>query len=114
KEFGTDAVEIMEAIQSVYSDDGVLVLMDLGSAVLSAEMAYDLLPPEMQERIRFCAAPFVEGAIAAVVQVGITSDLDAICREARQALQPKEEQLGQADQPPAGGPAAAETPVELG
>ena len=39
KEFGTDAVEIMEAIQSVYSDDGVLVLMDLGSAVLSAEMA---------------------------------------------------------------------------
>lgn len=31
-EFGTDAVEIMEAIQSVFSQDGVLVLMDLGSA----------------------------------------------------------------------------------
>ena len=29
-EFGTDAVEIMEAIQSVYSEEGVLVLMDLG------------------------------------------------------------------------------------
>ena len=36
-EFGTDAVEIMTAIQSVYSEDGVLVLMDLGSAVLSAQ-----------------------------------------------------------------------------
>jgi phosphocarrier protein FPr len=35
-EFGTDAVEIMDAIQSVYSDEGVLVLMDLGSAILSA------------------------------------------------------------------------------
>ena len=113
KEFGTDAVEIMEAIQSVYSDDGVLVLMDLGSAVLSAEMAYELLPPEMQRRIRFCAAPFVEGAIAAVVQVGITNDIDAICREARQALQPKEEQLGQVDQPLASGPAPAEEPVEV-
>ncbi len=44
REFGTDAVEIMEAIQSVYSEDGVLVLMDLGSAVLSAKTALDLLP----------------------------------------------------------------------
>ena len=52
-EFGTDAVEIMEAIQSVYSEDGVLVLMDLGSAVLSANLALELLPPEMAPRIRF-------------------------------------------------------------
>ena len=50
-EFGTDAVEIMEAIQSVYSDEGVLVLMDLGSAVLSANMALEFLPPEMAEKI---------------------------------------------------------------
>ena len=49
REFGTDAVEIMDAIQSVYSEDGVLVLMDLGSAVLSANMALDLLPPEIHE-----------------------------------------------------------------
>ena len=39
KEFGTNAIEIAEAIQSVYSPEGVLVLMDLGSAILSAEMA---------------------------------------------------------------------------
>ncbi len=69
-EFGTDAVEIMEAIQSVYSDDGVLVLMDLGSAVLSAKMALDFLPPEMAEKIRFCGAPMIEGAVAAAVQIG--------------------------------------------
>ncbi len=43
----------MEAIQNVYSEDGVLVLMDLGSAVLSAGMALELLPPEMRENIRF-------------------------------------------------------------
>ncbi len=50
QEFGTDAVEIMDAIQSVYSEDGVVVLMDLGSAVLSAKMALELLPPEMQAK----------------------------------------------------------------
>ena len=43
-EFGTDATEIVEAVQSVYSPKGVAVLMDLGSAVLSAEMALDFLP----------------------------------------------------------------------
>jgi phosphoenolpyruvate-protein phosphotransferase/dihydroxyacetone kinase phosphotransfer subunit len=94
-EFGTDAVEIMDAIQSVYSEDGVLVLMDLGSAVLSAKMALDLLPAEMTEKIRFCGAPLVEGAVAAAVQMGLTNDLDAICREASTALAPKREQLGE-------------------
>ena len=34
---GTDAVAVYEAIQNVYGEDGVLVLMDLGSALLSAE-----------------------------------------------------------------------------
>lgn len=93
-EFGTDAVEIMEAIQSVFSPDGVLVMMDLGSAVLSAQMALEFLDPEMAEKIRFCPAPFVEGSIAAAVQIGLGSDIDAICREARLALLPKQEQIG--------------------
>jgi multiphosphoryl transfer protein len=94
EEFGTDAVEIMEAIQAVYSDEGVLVLMDLGSAVISAELARDLLPPEMAEKIRFCSAPLVEGSIAAAVQAGLGASLEAVCAEARQALRGKEEQLG--------------------
>jgi multiphosphoryl transfer protein len=99
-EFGTDAVEIMEAIQSVYSEDGVLVLMDLGSAVLSAKTALDFLPPEMLEKIQFCGAPLVEGAVAAAVQVGLGADLDSICREANTALAPKREQLGQEESAP--------------
>jgi phosphocarrier protein FPr len=94
QEFGTDAVEISQAIQSIYSPDGVLVMMDLGSAVLSAQMAVELLPPEMGALIRFCAAPLVEGCIAASVQIGLGSDLDTVCREAMQALLPKREQIG--------------------
>jgi phosphoenolpyruvate-protein phosphotransferase/dihydroxyacetone kinase phosphotransfer subunit len=94
QEFGTDAVEISEAIQSVYSPDGVLVMMDLGSAVLSSDVALELLPPEMASHIRFCPAPLVEGCIAAAVQIGLGSDLSAVYQEAQQALLPKAEQLG--------------------
>jgi phosphoenolpyruvate-protein phosphotransferase/dihydroxyacetone kinase phosphotransfer subunit len=97
EEFGTDAVEISEAIQSVYSPEGVLVLMDLGSAILSAEVALELLPEEMRARVRFCAAPLVEGAIAAGVQAGLGSDLDTSCREAQGALIPKAQQLGESE-----------------
>ena len=94
QDFGTDAVEISEAIQSVYSPDGVVVMMDLGSAVLSAQMALDFLDPEMAARVRFCPAPLVEGCISAAVQISLGSDVDTICREALQALLPKQEQIG--------------------
>jgi multiphosphoryl transfer protein len=95
-EFGTDAIEILEAIQSVMSEEGVLILMDLGSAVLSAQVALELLDPEDQKKVRFCSAPLVEGAIAAAVQASLGMDLETTCREASMALLPKKEQLGEA------------------
>jgi multiphosphoryl transfer protein len=101
QEFGTDAIELMEAILAVFSSDGVLVLMDLGSAVLSAETALDLLPPEVSEKVRLCPAPFVEGSIAAAVQAGLGSDLETVFAEARSALRPKLEQIDVADERPA-------------
>lgn len=51
---GTDAGLVLQAIEQVHSDDGVLVLMDLGSAVLSAEMALEMLSPEQRARVRLC------------------------------------------------------------
>ena len=93
QELGTNAAEIVEAIESVYSDDGVLVLMDLGSAVLSTEMALNFLSEEMKENIRVCPAPFVEGAIAAAVQAGLGSDLSAVYKDAMRSLTIKTDQL---------------------
>ncbi len=54
---GTDAVLVMQAIERAWSDDGVLVLMDLGSAVLSAEMALDLLAAGAARHGSCCARP---------------------------------------------------------
>jgi phosphocarrier protein FPr len=96
--FGTDAVDIVEGVESVYSADGVVVLMDLGSAILSAETAVELLPENMQSHIRICAAPLVEGAIAAGVQISLGSDLETVCREATQALIPKMKHLVESDE----------------
>ena len=93
--FGTDATKIVAAIESVYSDDGVLVLMDLGSAILSAQMAVeDLLPPEMGQRVILTDAPFVEGAVAAAVRAATGGTLAEVAAEARQGQAPKSDQLG--------------------
>jgi phosphocarrier protein FPr len=94
---GTDPVKVMTAIESVYSEDGVLVLMDLGSALLSAETALEFLPPEQQANIRLCAAPLVEGAIAASVQSMVGGSLEQVFNEALGSLKAKKDQLGMDD-----------------
>src|SRR5512139_293106 len=111
---GTDAYQVQSAIAQVYSEEGVLILMDLGSAVLSAEMALDAFLPEKRARILLCDAPLVEGAVAAAVQAQLGGSLEQVARGARAALEPKilqlspaapqprsrasEEKLGSADQ----------------
>ena len=100
-ELGTDAVEISEAIATVYSPDGVVLLMDMGSAVLSAETALDLLDPHLRSPIRLCPAPFVEGAVAAGVTANLGASLDDVCREALASLHQKTTALATAPDPEA-------------
>ncbi|MEH2174776.1 phosphoenolpyruvate--protein phosphotransferase [Nostoc sp.] len=96
---GTDPIQVYEAIASVFSDDGVLVLMDLGSALLSAEMAIEFLPEAQQEKVYLCEAPLVEGAIAAVVAAAAGRDIHQVMAEARGALLAKATQLGVVSRP---------------
>lgn len=96
---GTDSIQVYEAIASVFSDDGVLVLMDLGSALLSAEMAIEFLPEAQQQKVYLCEAPLVEGAIAAVVAAAAGRDIHQVMAEARGALLAKATQLGVVSRP---------------
>jgi len=101
---GTDAFQVLQAIELVYSEDGVLVLMDLGSAVLSAGTALELLGEARQSRVQLCAAPLVEGAVAAASLAAAGASLSEIALEARNALAGKVAQLGtggEQPQPPA-------------
>ncbi len=92
---GTDPFKVFEAIESVYSDSGVVVLMDLGSAVLSAETALDFLEPQKQAQVYLCAAPLVEGAMAAAVQASVGAPVEMVLQEAQAALTAKRQQLGE-------------------
>jgi dihydroxyacetone kinase phosphotransfer subunit len=84
-ELGTNALDIASAVESLAGAEGVLLLMDLGSAVLSAETALEQLAPELRERVRMADAPFVEGAVAAAVEAGQGSGLDDVLATAEAA-----------------------------
>ena len=105
---GTDATRVLAAIEAVYSPDGVVVLMDLGSALLSAETALDFLPDEQRPHVYLSQAPLVEGAMAAAVQAMVGAPVAQVLAEAESALAVKREQLGGWD---GATPAAEATPA---
>lgn len=93
EELGTDATDILDAINSVYSDDGVIILLDMGSAMLSTELALDFLEPVIAQKIKICSAPLVEGSISASVQIALDMDIETVCQEALESLQMKQSHL---------------------
>nr|WP_315201240.1 dihydroxyacetone kinase [Actinomyces oris] len=73
--------------------EGVLVLADLGSGIMSAEMALEMLDPALAERTRLSAAPFIEGLLGAYGAAGIGKDLQAVATEADGAAEAKRSQV---------------------
>jgi len=87
---GTDAIKIQTAIEAADSGDGVLILVDLGSAVLSTDLAIDLLTPELRQRVLVADAPLLEGAVMAAIEAsvpGCTLQKAADTAEAAKKLQ---------------------------
>lgn len=82
---GTDAVRIGEAVREVWNPDGVLLLVDLGSAVLSAELALDMLPGEISDRCLISNAPLVEGAVVAALEASVAHSLEIVNQMAEAA-----------------------------
>ena len=82
---GTDAVKIMEAIKRADDGDGVVILVDMGSAIMSTELALDLLDENIKKRVVIVDAPIVEGCIGAVVQASVGSSLEDVMLVAKQS-----------------------------
>jgi dihydroxyacetone kinase phosphotransfer subunit len=82
---GTAPDRVQAAIREADSGAGVLVLIDLGSAVMSAEFALESLPDDLRGRVRLSGAPLVEGAVVAAVEASVGSDLAGVARAARSA-----------------------------
>ena len=75
---GTDMMKILAAIDQVWSEAGVAILVDLGGAETNSEMAVEMQPPERRGRIVVCNAPIVEGAVMAAAEAAGGGSLEAV------------------------------------
>lgn len=72
---GTSYEKIYNALDEVYSDDGVIVLVDMGSAAMTAEMVIEEMP---ERNIKMLDCPLVEGAILAAVELSDGHTLETL------------------------------------
>jgi phosphoenolpyruvate---glycerone phosphotransferase subunit DhaM len=82
---GTDGGQVLEALKAAAAGSGAVVLVDLGSSVLSVRAALTELSEEESTRIRVADAPLVEGAVAAAVAASTGCSLDEAARAAEDA-----------------------------
>lgn len=86
---GTSAIKIQEAIESIEDCDHILIYADLGSSILSAETALDLVDEDLADKCRLVDCPIVEGALAGVIMAAGSGDVEIAVQaseEARGAL----------------------------
>ncbi len=82
---GTDAMQIAAAIEAADAGAGVVVVADLGSAVLATRTALAFLGEAQAGRVLLSGGPLVEGAVVAAVQASIGDDLEAVRAAAEEA-----------------------------
>ena len=96
---GTDATAVLAALTEVDRGDGVVVFVDVGSSIMSAELGIEFYGAEDAD-IRVLPAPFVEGLLAGVVRAAGGATIDEVAAEANAALTPKLHALGTPDPAP--------------
>ena len=82
--FGTSYDKIAAAIDEIYTDDGVIILMDLGSAVMTTELVVEDMKDD-DKIVEMVDCPIVEGAIAASVAAAGGSSLEEVIAIAKDA-----------------------------
>mgnify|MGYP000742313918 CR=1 FL=1 len=83
-ELGTDSIKISKAMLEANTGDGVAVLVDLGSGILSAQTAIELLDEELLSLVKIADAPIVEGTVIAVIQASLGSTLPEVIHAAEE------------------------------
>ena len=83
---GTDAARIMNAIREADSGDGVVIIADIGSSIMSSETAIELLEEENSDIQAVIAdAPLVEGAVCAAVEAAGNGTIDSVLSSAEES-----------------------------
>ncbi len=113
---GTSFAKVNDGVAAAEAGAGVVVLSDLGSALLTAETVLDMLPDEERARVRVVDAPFVEGAVAAAVSAETGADLAGVvsaaegARDAWASSERAEAPAAEAPAAPAAAASGAEAP----
>ena len=79
---GTDEDRVRAAIKAADQGSGVVILGDLGSAILTVR---HVLERQANGHVRLADAPIVEGAVAAAVTASANMPLDDVVRSAEDA-----------------------------
>ena len=79
--FGTSYARIVAAIDAVYTEDGVVILMDAGSSILTVETILEEMP---ERRLRMADCPVVEGSVVAAIASVCGANLDEVVQRAEE------------------------------
>ena len=79
--FGTSYARIVAAIDAVYGADGVVILMDAGSSILTVETIVEEMP---ERRLRMADCPVVEGSVVAAIAAVCGGSLDEVVQRAEE------------------------------
>lgn len=79
---GSDPMRILSAIEKVNQGEGVIVLADIGSSIMSVGVAKEMLDEDVANSVYLANAPLVEGTIAAVIEASMGSSVDKILQTA--------------------------------
>jgi phosphoenolpyruvate---glycerone phosphotransferase subunit DhaM len=81
---GTNVAAVLAAIEQVWSEAGVAMLVDLGGAETNSEMAIEMIGLPRADRIRICNAPIVEGAVMAATEAFSGATLETVVATAEE------------------------------
>ncbi len=79
---GTSVEKILVALHQVDGAGGILVLLDLGSAVMATEMAVEAFAQDSLHVVTISPAPLVEGAVIAAVEASVGNSLEEVAEAA--------------------------------
>ena len=79
--FGTSYARIVAAIDAVYTEDGVVILMDAGRSILRVETILEEMP---ERRLRMLDCPLIEGGVVAAIASVCGANLDEVVRRAEE------------------------------
>ena len=82
---GTSVEKILDALRQVDGVDGIMVLLDMGSAVMATEMAVETFACDSPHAVMISPAPLVEGAIIAAVEASVGNSLQEVAEAAASA-----------------------------